>query len=183
MKRIISVRGKRHVERDRGRQRGCHLCPQRALGEAPLPPPTLPQGSYSRISQEEVGPDLVDVAQCGGPPGPQQALQRGQRRRLVGGHWACPVDLGPPEVLLSQGVHPRTGWTPQWLQACSWKVGLPDPEASSGAEPRWQWDEAGRASASLYEVINQLSCGRGLDPFPRNSRSLVTLSPAFSRGP
>lgn len=49
--------------------------PWRALGEAPLPLPTLPRGSDLRISQEEVGPDLVDVAQHGGPTDPQQALQ------------------------------------------------------------------------------------------------------------
>ena len=105
-------------------------CAHRGLWERlPPTPPTLLRGSYLRISQKEVGPDLIDVAQCGGPTDPQQALQRGQRRRLVGGHWACPVDLGPPEVLLLQGVHPRTGWTPRWLGACSQKVGAPDPEA------------------------------------------------------
>lgn len=36
--------------------------PSKALGEAPLLLPTLPRGSDLRISQEEVGPDLVDVA-------------------------------------------------------------------------------------------------------------------------
>lgn len=32
-------------------------------------------GSYLRISQEKVGPDLIDVGQCGSPTDPQQSLQ------------------------------------------------------------------------------------------------------------
>lgn len=39
------------------------------------------------------------------------------------------MDPGSPEVLLLQGIHPRTGWTPPWLEACSQKVGPAGPEA------------------------------------------------------
>lgn len=57
-------------------------------------------GSYSRVSQEEVGPDLVDVAHRGRSANPQQALQGGQGGWLVRGQPPCLVDPGPAEVLL-----------------------------------------------------------------------------------
>lgn len=113
---------------------------------SPSAPSTLLHGLYLRISQEEVGPDLVDVAQRGGPSDPQQALQRGQCRWLVGGPSDCPVDLGPSEVLLLQRVHPGTQRIPRWLEAGSPKVVPADPEAR----------EQCRAQASLGR------CGKGL---------------------
>lgn len=41
----------------------------------PFCSPNTHCGSYLRISQEEVGPDFVDMAQHGSPRDPQQALQ------------------------------------------------------------------------------------------------------------
>ena len=38
---------------------------------SPSAPPTPHRGSYLRISQEEVGPDFVDVVQHGSPTDPQ----------------------------------------------------------------------------------------------------------------
>lgn len=156
IKRITSIKGKKHVEIDYGRQRGCP-CAAGLWERLPSTPQPRPW-SHLRVSQEEVGPDLIDVAQRGGPPDPQQALQRGQRRRLVGGHWGCSVDFGPPEILLLQGVHPGIGWTSQWLEARSLK-GSPADLRPEWCRARWHGDDAGRASASSHEVANQLSRG------------------------
>lgn len=52
--------------------------PALPLGSGRGSPSVLPNthcGSYLRISQEEVGPDFVNVAQHGSPTDPQQALQ------------------------------------------------------------------------------------------------------------
>lgn len=152
--------------------------PWRALGEAPRLFPTLPLGgSDLRISQEEVGPDLIDVAHHGGPTDPQQALQGGQCGRLVGGHGDRPVDLGSPEVLLLQGIHPGTGWTPRWLEACSQKLGPAGPEAQVilGC--------AGRTLASSCEVTNQLSWAEAetISPGTRESTSCYPLSHPLQR--
>lgn len=67
---------------------------------SPFCPPQLLRGAHLRISQEKVGPDFIDVGQCGGPTDPQQSLQRGQRGWLVGGHLNRPMNLWPPKVLL-----------------------------------------------------------------------------------
>lgn len=97
---IINIRGKTNVG-DAEKQR-CQLeevCP---ASHPSAPPPQLLRGAHLRISQEKVGPDFIDVGQCGGPTDPQQSLQRGQRGWLVGGHLDRSMNLWPPKVLLLQ---------------------------------------------------------------------------------
>lgn len=87
------------------------------------------------------------------------------------------MDLGSPEVLLLQGIHPGTGWTPRWLEACFQKLGPAGPEAQVilGC--------AGRTSASSCEVTNQLSWAEAetISPGTRESTSCYPLSHPLQR--
>lgn len=66
------------------------------------------------------------------------------------------MDLGPPEVLLLQRVHPRTEWTLQWQVAGSPQVGPADMEAQAWYIAQVPLGCFRRASVISDEVINQL---------------------------
>ena len=63
------------------------------------------------------------------------------------------MDLGPPEVLLLQRVHPRTEWTLQWQGAGSPQVGPADMEAQACALPRCHWDASEGPQLSQMRLL------------------------------
>lgn len=64
------------------------------------------------------------------------------------------MDLGPPEVLLLQRVHPGTEWTLQWQVASSPRVGPADMEAQAWCSAQVPLGCFRRASVISDEVMN-----------------------------
>lgn len=69
------------------------------------------------------------------------------------------IDLGPPEVLFLQRVHPGTEWKLWWRGAGSPQVGPADREAQAWCSAQVPLGCFRRASVISHEVINQLSWG------------------------